>query len=211
MGNTAPSKQKFVYSIPVTEPKHGETAIHRAPVSEHGLLNRPKNGIRNIQELYLENFTKCPNRQFLGRRLPQADGKLAPEFTWETYGEVQKIAQNLGAGFGKLNLAEEKAQFRDYKMKFIGIYGPNTREWVLTDIACMLFGYTAMPVYDTLGEEACEHMFNETELTTLFLTTQHAAAVAKHIKSGAYKFLKNLVILDEEKFDEKVQKGVEGV
>ena len=211
MGNTAPSKQKFVYSIPVTEPKHGETAIHRAPIAEHGLLNRPKNGIRNIQELYLENFARCPNSQFLGRRLPLADGKLATEFTWETYGEVQKVAQNIAGGFAKLNLAEEKAQFRDYKMKFIGIYGPNTREWLLTDVACMLYGYTAMPVYDTLGEEACEHMFNETELSTLFLTTAHAAAVAKNIKSGAYKFIKNLVILDESRYDEKIQKALEGI
>jgi long-chain acyl-CoA synthetase len=96
-------------------------------------------------------------------------------------------------------------------MKFIGIYGPNTREWVLTDVACMLYGYTAMPVYDTLGEEACEHMFNETELSTLFLTTAHAAAVAKNIKSGAYKFIKNMVILDESRYDDKIQKALEGI
>lgn len=48
MGNTAPSKQTFTYSIPVTQPKQGETAVHRAPVAEHGLITRPKNGIRNI-------------------------------------------------------------------------------------------------------------------------------------------------------------------
>ena len=211
MGGNAPSKQQFIYSIPVTEPKKGETAIYRAPISKDALVTRPKNGIRNIQELYVENFARCPDSQFVGRRLPLADGKLAEQFTWETYGEVQKIAQNLGGGFAKLGLAEEKAQFRDYKMKFIGIYGPNTREWLLTDITCMLYGYTAMPVYDTLGEEACEHMFNETELSTLFLTTAHAGGVAKCIKSGAYKFIKNLVILDEANFDEKIQKAVEGV
>jgi long-chain acyl-CoA synthetase len=96
-------------------------------------------------------------------------------------------------------------------MKFIGIQGPNSREWVLADIACMLYGYTSMPVYDTLGEEACEHMFNETELSTLFLTAAHAITVAKNIKSGAYKFLKNLVILDERNYDEKVQAACQGI
>jgi long-chain acyl-CoA synthetase len=212
MGNNAPSKQNFTYSIPVTQPKQGETAVHRAPIAEHGLITRPKNGIRNIQELYVENFTRSPNLQFLGRRLPLLTGGLSTVYTWETYAEVQMVAQNLAGGFVKLNFAEEKAQFRDYKMKFIGIYGPNTREWLITDIACQLYGYTAMPVYDTLGEEACEHMFNETELTTLFLTTAHAAGVAKNMKAGgAYKFLKNLVILDEEKLNETIIKALDGI
>jgi hypothetical protein len=61
MGGTAPSKQKFIYAIPVTEPKEGETAIYRAPSAKDGLITMPTTGISNAQELYLYNFKHCPN------------------------------------------------------------------------------------------------------------------------------------------------------
>lgn len=54
-----------------------------------------------------------------------------------------------------------------------------------------------MPLYDTLGEEAVEHMLEETELTTLFLTSEHIKKHSKRMKAGKAKFLQNLVIIDE--------------
>ena len=36
-------------------------------------------------------------------------------------------------------------------MKFVGIYSKNRLEWLLTDFACVLFGLTSIPLYDTLG------------------------------------------------------------
>jgi long-chain acyl-CoA synthetase len=41
----------------------------------------------------------------------------------------------------------------------IAIYGPNTINWLLTDIACIMYNICSVPIYDTLGEEACEFMF----------------------------------------------------
>lgn len=211
MGGTAPSKQKFVYSVPVTEAKEGESAIYRSPEAKDGLVTTPSTGARNAQELYTYNFKNCPDSEFLGRRLPLEDGTLAKTYTWETYGQVEVLAQELGSGIEKLGLTEEIAQFEDFKIKFIAIYAKNSREWIITDVANCLYGYTTMPIYDTLGEEACIHMFNETELTTLFLTCNHIAGVAKAIKDGSFKFLKNLVIMDEENFNDETKGQCEGI
>ena len=82
---------------------------------------------------------------------------------------------------------------------------------MLTDVANCLYGYTTMPIYDTLGEEATIHMFNETELTTVFLTCNHVKGVAANIKNGNYKFLKNLVIMDEWNLNDEVRGHLEGV
>jgi len=46
-----------------------------------------------------------------------------------------------------------------------------------------------MPIYDTLGEEATDHMFNETELSTLFLSTEHVKGIAARSKLGQCRFL----------------------
>jgi long-chain acyl-CoA synthetase len=36
-------------------------------------------------------------------------------------------------------------------MNLIGIYSKNRTEWMITDIACVLFGLVSVPLYDTLG------------------------------------------------------------
>ena len=38
-----------------------------------------------------------------------------------------------------------------HKMKLIGIFSKNRYEWIIADIACMLYGLTIVPLYDTLG------------------------------------------------------------
>ena len=38
------------------------------------------------------------------------------------------------------------------KLKFIGIFSKNRKEWGITDIACVLYGITSIPLYDTLGD-----------------------------------------------------------
>lgn len=37
-------------------------------------------------------------------------------------------------------------------MKFIGIFAKNRVEWLWIDMACVLFGLTSVPLYDTLGK-----------------------------------------------------------
>jgi long-subunit acyl-CoA synthetase (AMP-forming) len=65
-----------------------------------------------------------------------------------TYNEVFDTAYNLGRFLHarQLYYVEEL-----YKMKFIGIYSKNRYEWFVTDWACVLFGITTVPLYDTLG------------------------------------------------------------
>ena len=153
MGGTAPSKQKFVYAVPVTEPKKGESAVYRAPAVKDGLLTNCKSGWTTVQELLLEKFKNVPNHKWLGRRTDE-DGNLLDYYTWETFAQIETLAQQIGSGIENLGLTEVKAQYEDYKIKFISIYSANSREWVLVDHANSLYGYTTMPLYDTLGERA---------------------------------------------------------
>jgi len=52
MGGNAPSKQTYNYSIPISEPKEGESAIHRSPDYADSLLTIPKGGWTTAQQLY---------------------------------------------------------------------------------------------------------------------------------------------------------------
>ena len=76
------------------------------------------------------------------------------------------------------------------------IQSVNSREWLLLDIANSMYNFVTMPLYDTLGEAALQFMYNQTELSTAFLTANHAVKTANLVKSGDLQFVKNLVILD---------------
>ena len=99
----------------------------------------------------------------------------------------------------------EKAQYLNYKLKFIGVYSKNNREFSILDVTDNLYGFTTVPIYDTLGVEATEHMFNQTELSTLFLTCTHISDVVKNMKSGVTPHLKNLVILDQVNLTDEIK------
>lgn len=43
-----------------------------------------------------------------------------------------------------------------------GIYSQSCVEFVLCEIAAIMYGFTTVPVYDTLGEEAMVYIFNQT-------------------------------------------------
>ncbi len=53
----------------------------------------------------------------------------------------------------------------------IGIYGKNSEEWIITDLACLCSDITSVTLYDTLGAEATEYIINQCELKTIFCTS----------------------------------------
>ena len=91
--------------------------------------------------------------------------------------------------------------YRYYSLKFVGVYSKNSPEWIILDAACCLYGLTTVPIYDTLGEEATEFMFQQTNLETLFLTCNHIKGILTSHKNGNTGSLKHLIIMDEEEID----------
>jgi hypothetical protein len=52
----------------------------------------------------------------------------------------------------------------------VGIYSRNRPEWVITEQAANAFSMIVVPLYDTLGEEAVEHILAETKVKIVFCT-----------------------------------------
>ncbi len=81
-------------------------------------------------------------------------------------------------------------------MKFVGVYSKNRTEWMLIDWACILYGITSVPLYDTLGIENLSYCFNHTQMTTLFCSGETAETLPKLKDFGR---LKNIVLMDDPK------------
>ena len=204
------SKSQFFYTVPVTEALPGETAIYRRKGFEDKLYDTLEDGSKTIQDIIIKNFNEVPDLEVLGRRVVQEDGSLDNKITWETHADLKKLATALGSGILNLGLTEEKAQFRDYKLRFIGIHSINSREWFITDTANSLYNFVTMPLYDTLGEEAMVFMYNQTELSTVFLTANHVVKTANLIKEGKTQFLKNLVVTDAHNLTQEIRDAAAG-
>lgn len=208
MGNS--ESKSPVYSVAISQPMPGETAVYRNAKHHQALVTQPKSGARTVQDIFLNNFKDKGSKEFLGYRKivsHKIDEKTKrPAATWEgkytylTFAEVEQKAKAVGSAMQILGMVPVKAQYRDYRLQFIGIQGKNSVEWVITDIANICYGYTSMPLYDTLGDEAVDHMLVETELTTLFLTSDLIKKHSKRMKSASQAhpcFLQQLVIMDE--------------
>lgn len=84
-----------------------------------------------------------------------------------TYKEFYRMSYNLGQALIHRGLFSVESH---HKMKLIGIFSKNRYEWLASDWACILFGLTTVPLYDTLGVENISYCLNQTEMTTIFAT-----------------------------------------
>jgi long-chain acyl-CoA synthetase len=61
------------------------------------------------------------------------------------------MARAIGSAIINENYAPLVNEYLDYKVQLIGIYAKNREEWLILDVANMLYGFTMVPLYDTLG------------------------------------------------------------
>jgi len=79
---------------------------------------------------------------------------ISKPFQWIHYNETLLRARNFGSGllgFG----------FPKTNQIFIGIFSQNCPEWILTEQAAYCFSMVVVPLYDTLGPEACSFIINQ--------------------------------------------------
>lgn len=131
------------------------------------------------------------------------DGTLQNVFTWLSKTELKEKAEELGSGVVNLNLAYRNKEWKKLEMKMVSVYSTNNLPYFVTDIALSMQGVTSVPIYDTLGEEATTFIFNQTKVTTCFVTSLHVEKLLQRqkAKKNTFKYLKNLVVLDPENYN----------
>jgi len=94
-----------------------------------------------------------PDKPFL--RQPFGDN-------WEVYtwGEVGQMARKLATGLQSLGLPPKS---------HIGLVSKNCREWIITDIAIMMAGFTSVPFYPTLKADQIEELIEIGDVKAIFV------------------------------------------
>lgn len=197
MGNANSASIK--YSVPIGEKKEGESQIYRKNGNAQELFTLKTT--RTIQAIHTRNFENAADKPALGYR-PVKDGKCEERFEWYTYKQVGEKVKAIGSGILNKNLAPEVNEFKDYKLRMVSLYSKNNVPMWLVDMACSCFKITLVSIYDTLGESATRFVFNDTNVTSCFLTCDKIKNITEMMKKEPLGKLETLVILDPENMGE---------
>ncbi|CAG8537619.1 13126_t:CDS:2 [Ambispora gerdemannii] len=186
-----------VYSVEVPNAPtiSGEGKPRRHPLFVDKLLEHPPEVI-TLWENFLHGLKESGGGNFLGHR-PIENGVAQP-YVWQTYPEVKTRVISLGSGLRKLGLKP---------LAPLGILMLNCPEWTITELASYMHNFITVPLYETLGVEAIDHIVNETDMEYVVtsqtkarylldmktsLPTLHTIIVADHLDQDTIDYGKSL-------------------
>ncbi|XP_063589550.1 long-chain-fatty-acid--CoA ligase 1-like isoform X1 [Penaeus indicus] len=110
---------------------------------------------RTLYDVFRRGVRESNNGPCLGWR--EGPGK---PYQWLHYNEALLRAKNFGAGLVASGLPSGPETF-------VGIYSQNCPEWILTEQGLYCQSMVIVPLYDTLGPEACNFIINQASITTV--------------------------------------------
>lgn len=87
-------------------------------------------------------------------------------YQWINFDETLLRAKNFGSGMISLGLQARQ---------LIGIYSTNRPEWVLFEQGCYCYSLVVVPLYDTLGSDACGFIIKQTEMSIVVVEDDNKA------------------------------------
>ncbi|KHJ96103.1 AMP-binding enzyme [Oesophagostomum dentatum] len=127
------------------------------------------------------------NGPMLGRRVKQPDG--SEPYVWLSYNEVLERANNVSIALRELGIPIGN----DVN---IGIYSKNRPEWIITELATYNFSNVIVPMYETLGFEACMYILNQSEMQ-LVVCDAASKAMGLLERKPDCPHLKYLVVMEQ--------------
>ena len=121
------------------------------------LMEKVYDDVTTLYDGFQRGLRLSRNNSCLGTRQPNQP------FQFSTYGEIAERVNNFGSGL--INRGHIAGQGT-----FIGIASRNCPEWVIVEQACNAYSQVLVPLYDTLGPEAIEHIITQANTEVVVLS-----------------------------------------
>ncbi|CAD8113273.1 unnamed protein product [Paramecium sonneborni] len=181
------------YLCKVSDGNENETPVYRHPNSKDGF---PQSKI-SFQQEFIEKLQKYPNKKTLG-----LFNEESQQYDQITYKEIFDTATAIGSELYSRNSIVDVKDEQGNTIKPIGIYMSNRREWTILDVACILYGFTSCPFYDTLGLNSIQYSLEQTQASVCFVQS----STIKVLIDVNQPNLKTIVIVGEGFNDEDLEK-----
>ncbi|KAI9217205.1 hypothetical protein BC828DRAFT_391771 [Blastocladiella britannica] len=178
------TKESFTINSPGAPEVAGEGIPRRAAYLGNDALSGMPPGIKSLHEVFLTGVKISGDRPFLGHRA--VVGGVAGDYAWLTYNQIYARVRNLASGIASFGLAPQDP---------LGLFSINRSEWVIGEQAAYMRNLCTVPLYDTLGIEAIEHILNLTEMRVCIATYDKAQILLKY--KSRLPHLTHVVIMNE--------------
>ena len=194
MGNTLQTPQYGLFTSDT--PKPNETRILRRPdLVNTSYLKSDPNNYGTILKAFEVQLLKHPDKNFLGTREYISPNKYGP-YKWKSYSEIDTLSNYFLYAMAKLNLCPKIYNDMDKKYyKFFGIYCRNKVEWIVSDLACQKDSIAIVTIYDTLGLQAIEFIFQQTELQSLIMESVSLEKIILLAEKKKLSHVSNLIVV----------------
>jgi len=143
----------------------------------------------DIYTMFLDGVAKYGSDVNLqGWRKYDDNGNLEMSYTWASFTEVKAIVDQIACALSKIDVVKDTN---------VGLFAKNRPEWFQCMVANSCLGARTVALYDTLGEEALEHILKQAEIQVLF-TEKHKLPTLKKILSSVKHFVKTVVVFDHQ-------------
>ena len=181
------SVQLSQYSIEIPGSKSpGNSGIFVNPNSRAYLYSECFAG-KTLFESFQYSCTHHPNNPYLGTRVKTEQG--FGQYEWMTYSQVGEKVKRIGWGLASLGLNEKDRNGH----AFLGIYGKNSADWVMMDLACIHQDIISVPIYDTLQSDALEFIVDQTQMKVIACNEKSTQNIIKLRASGELTTLSVLI------------------
>lgn len=161
-------------AVPIPGSKEqGYSPVYRSVHCPDRLVSTPHPKITTYTQAFEASVRNHPNNPCLGERTFNQTTKKWGNYEYSTYSQVRTTALNISSGI--INVVEKHVNgLEPHTQQYtVGLYGPNSRNWVTTDLACAFTALTSVPLYDTLGPDATKYIINLTEMPIIFASLAH--------------------------------------
>lgn len=158
----------------------------------------------------LKSMLKHSTRDALGYRKQISSTDVEGDYQFIKYGALHEMCKNFSKNV-VLNKLYEEINFDDEKgvWNIVGIFSRNCLEWVVTDIGLQMNDITSVTFYSTLGSESFDHIFKQTQVSTVCCSPDSLKTLADFHKSFKFATLKNVIVYDYTQFISDDKKEVQ--
>jgi len=142
----------------------------------------------DIYTMFLDGVQKHQDGPCQGWRKYDGEGELEMKFTYASFKEVRGYVDQIACALSKSNIK---------KGDNVGLFAKNRPEWFQCMVANSCVGARSVALYDTLGQEALEHILKQAQISVLF-TEKHKLNTLKKILSEIDHFVKEVVVFDHQ-------------
>ncbi|GAV08057.1 hypothetical protein RvY_17807-2 [Ramazzottius varieornatus] len=139
---------------------------------------------KTLYESFQRGLRQSKNGPCLGYR---PGGKGAYE--WISYKEMFERASYIGSALIRKGVKADNSTC-------VGVFSRNRPEWIITEVGLYSYSMVVVPIYDTLGKEACSHIIYQAEISAVICDRNEQALILVRLAEST-PVLKYIIIMDQ--------------